>query len=431
VHLARRAYLLAFLTAVLAVDGIWSPGGSGGVLWRLPLALLLAGLAIEALYLRRIAIGVELTTEPRAFLGRAQRAVLTLSNPGPWPLAVEYAAALPEGFEPLEELRRVEAPARGTARDELELRPVRLGPQPWPELPARVRGPLQLAWWTRPLRPVARVVVAPDTLCARPRARRLPAGERPRRIAGAGGELFQLRAYVRGDPLGRIDWKATVRAGTLVSRDYSEDQHLDILVAVDAGRFSRVRTGALDRFGVYANLAARFAEIATRNDDRVGLVVYAERVLAACAPARGLAGVTRVRRALESLTAQPGEADPLAAAVRIRAMLRHRALVVLLTDPDDASSAEQLPRALRLLAPPHLAVVAGVRNTEIAALAQREARSWQDPWVALAAAEHEQRSAAQRTRLERLGAPVVSAPAALLEGAVFAEYEALRRSRRV
>ena len=114
-----------------------------------------------------------------------------------------------------------------------------------------------------------------------------------------------------------------------------------------------------------------------------------------------------------------------------RSLLKHRGLIVLLTDLDDANVAQLLGRAVRLLAPPHLVVVAGVHSGEIAALAQREARAWQDPWIALAAAEHEARAAAQRALLRRLGAPVVAAPAQLLEQAVFAQYEALRRSRRV
>ncbi len=104
---------------------------------------------------------------------------------------------------------------------------------------------------------------------------------------------------------------------------------------------------------------------------------------------------------------------------------------MLLTDLDDASIAGPLRRAVRLLTPPHLVVVAGVRNEEIAALARGAAHAWQDPWVALAAAEHEASAAAQRLRLKRLGAPVVMAPVDRLEQAVFTEYEALRRSRRV
>jgi uncharacterized protein (DUF58 family) len=430
-HLAGRAHVLVLLTAVLAIAAIWSsePGVAG--LWRIPALLLLLGLSVEGFFLRRPPIAARLEAAPHAFLGRPLPLALVFTNRSARALELEYAPATPAGFEALTALRRLRVGARGSARDALTLLPVRLGPQHWPALPARVLGPLKLAWWSTVLEPAQRVAVAPDTLRAAVRARGLAGGARPRRIAGAGAELYQLRGYLRGDPLSRIDWKATARAGALITREFSEDQHLDVLVAIDAGRFSRVRAGALDRLGLYANLAARLAEIATHHDDRIALLVYADRPLASCAPARGLPAVMRLRRTLENLSVRPAESDPTAAAVSIRGLLKHRALVVLLTDLDDASVAVQLARAVCLLAPPHLVVVAGVHSGEIGTLAQRVARSWEDPWVALAAAEHDARAAAQRRLLQRLGAPVVAAAAEHLEAAVFAEYEALRRSRRV
>jgi len=430
-HLAARAYLLVLLTAVLAISGIWSSEPALTQLWRAPALLLLAGLAFEGFFMRRAPIAAEVESAPRAFLGRAQPAAFVLRNHTTRPLEVQYAPALPVSFEAPARVRRVRAPARGVVRDALTLLPVRLGPQPWPRVPARVLGPLGFAWWGCNLQPAQAALVAPDALRAPLRPRGLRAGIRPRRVVGAGAELHQLRAYVRGDPLARIDWKATARSGALVTREFSEDQHLDVLVAIDAGRLSRVRAGSLDRLGVYANLAARLAEIVTHRDDRIGLLVYADRPLAMCAPARGLTAVTRVRRALEQLTALRVESDPTAAAVSIRALLKHRALIVLLTDLDDANVSVQLARAVRLLAPPHLVLVAGVHSGEIDALAQREAHDWQDPWIALAAAEHAARGAAHRRLLRRLGAPVVSAVAEHLDQAVFAEYAALRRSRRI
>lgn len=430
-HLARRAYLFALLTAMLAITAIWSQEREVGLLWRASLALLLFGLALEGLLVRRASLRVRIATALRAYLGQSQPAAFAFENGAARPLTLEYAPAVPAGFDTDAQVRRVTVPARGAAQDPLALLPVRLGSQQWPPLPARLLGPLGLAWWGRALQPAERLVVAPDTLRTRVRPRGMGGGARPRRVAGAGAELHQLRAYVRGDPLARIDWKATARAGALVTREFSEDQHLDILVAIDAGRFSSVHAGSLDRFGLYANLAARFAQIVTQNDDRIGLVVYAERPLAMLAPARGLAAVTRLRRTLEQQSVQRSESDPTAAAVSIRGLLRHRGLIVMLTDLDDASVADQLARAVRLLSPPHLVVVAGVHSDAVAGLARREARGWMDPWIALAATEHEARAAAQRSLLRRLGAPVVAASGERLEQAVFAQYEALRRSRRV
>jgi uncharacterized protein (DUF58 family) len=431
VHLARRSYILIMLTAVIAIAGIWSSDRELARLWRVPAAMLLLGLAVEGAAMGRLRPLARIETATPAFLGRPQRAALVFTNRARRQLWLEYAPAMPAGFEAPRAVRRLTVPARAALEDALTLLPVRLGPQSWPRLPARLRGPLALAWWDAGLKPQGRCVVAPDTLRASPRVRGLAAGARPRRVAGAGQELYQLRAYARGDPLTRIDWKATARSGVLVSRDYSEDQHLDILVAIDAGRLSRVRAGVLDRLALYANAAARLAEIVTHNDDRIGLMVYTDRVLARCPPARGTAAVARLRHTLGELTAQGMESDPMAAAISVRNLLRQRALIVLLTDLDDANIAAALARAVRLLAPPHLVLVAGVHSGEIEALAHGEAREWQDPWIALAASEHAARAARQRLLLQRLGAPVVAAPAAHLETALFERYESLRRSRRV
>jgi uncharacterized protein (DUF58 family) len=432
-HFSQRAYVLIMLTAVLAVAGIWSTDPGLADLWRIPAALLLVGLAIEGLFIRRASVTAQIETAPRAFLGREQNAAYAFHNGTSRAVCVEYAPVTPLGVESVGSgLKKIVTPAGGVERDPFTLLAVRMGPQTWPVVPARLLGPLGLAWWSRDLHPSLRIAVAPDTLIrVRGRPRGNPAGARPRRVIGAGSELHQLRGYVRGDSLARIDWKATARARRLVTREFSEDQHLDVLVAIDAGRLSRVRAGRLDRFGVYANVVARFAEIVVPNDDRIGMIVFADRPLAICPPDRGLPAVTRIRKTLAQLSVQSAESDPLAAAVRIRSMLKHRGLVVLLTDLDDASVADQLVRAVKLLSPPHLVVVAGIHSPEISDLARREARDWKDPWVSLAAQEHETRAESQRALLRRLGAPVIAATEGLLEQKVLAEYESLRRSRRI
>lgn len=431
-HLADRSYALVVLTAILIIAGTWSTDPAFTGLWRWPAALLLLGLALEGFLARRTPIHTDIDTRPRALLGREQPASFTFSNPSTRTVTLEYAAATPPIFEPLGYTHTVTAQRRGTGRDAVTLLPVRLGVQRWPTLQARVLGRFGLAWWTRTLAPDRELSVAPDTLRT---PRRRPSGKqtgmRPRRTVGAGSELHQLRSYVPGDALARIDWKASARTRKLITREFSEDQHLDVLVAIDAGRLSRVRAGRLDRFGLYANIAARFAEVVTPNDDRIGLVVFSDRTLALSPPDRGMAAIMRIRRTLEQLTVQAAESDPVAAAARIRATLKHRTLVVLLTDLDDAAVAEQLARAVRLLSPPHLVVVAGAQSIEINELARRESRSWRDPWIALAAQEHESRASAQRALLRRLGAPVIATREELLEQAVFDEYEALRRSRRI
>lgn len=431
-HFSERAYFLIVATALLAIAGIWSADPALAGLWRWPAAFLLLGLACEGFFIRRLVIRADVDTAARACLGREQPAAFTFANDSGRSVRIEFAPLIPQGFEPLPATRVVAVAGGASTRDAFTLMPVRLGPQRWPALPARLLGPAGLAWWPRTL-PVAReIAVAPAPsrqTRIRPRGHRM--GLRPRRVSGAGSELYQLRAYARGDPLSRVDWKATARSAELVTREFSEDQHLDILIALDAGRFSRVRAGRLDRLGLYANIAARFAQVATPNDDRVGLVVFADRPLAVCAPERGLRAITRLHETLAHLQVRAAESDPVSAAVRIRALLKHRSLVIVLTDLDDATAVEALARAVRLLCPPHLVVVAGVQSPEVHELARREARTWRDPWIALAALEEERRGEMQRRKLARLGAPVIASPEAGLQEAIFAEYERLRRRRRI
>jgi uncharacterized protein (DUF58 family) len=431
-HLTQRSHLLIVASAVLAIAGLWSNDPQLELLWCWPAAMLLGGLAWEGLLMRRLALSADVAASARALLGRSQEAAYEFCNASGRRVNLEYAPAMPPGFEPLPSTRALSVPANSTARDVFTLSAVRLGPQSWPALPVRCLGAGGLAWWTGEL-PVRRVMrVAPDSttlIRGRPYGHRM--GLRARRALGAGSELYQLRAYAPGDPLACIDWKATARSGALITREYNEDQHLDILIAIDAGRSSRVRAGRLDRLGLYANIAARFSRIATPNDDRVGLIVYAERPLAVCAPERGVRAVARLHETLAGLDVQPGESDAVAAALHIRAVLKHRTLIIMLTDLDDPAADAPLARAVALLSPPHLVVVAAVQSPEIQYLARQSAHDWRDPWVALAALEHEKRAEARRLQLQQLGTAVIATAEHALQEAVFASYGRLRRRRRV
>lgn len=431
-NLAPRALLLATLAVALALAGLWSGEPLLQWAWWLPLALLVAGLAREGWLRRRDPLRARLELPSRLYLGRPASASLLLAHDGPRAVEVEVAPAAPAALRPLGDPRRIDLPAAGTSVARFDLLPRRLGEHRWPALPARRLGRFGLAWWSLQLEVAATCRIAPDTSGVA--ARRVPGstrGLRARRVAGAGSELRQLRAYAPGDPLSRIDWKCSARAGELVTREFSEDQHLDVLLALDVGRLSRVRAGELDRLGVHANVAARFAEAAVLRDDRIGLLAWSDGPRAACAPDRGARAVLRIRGRLAALATDSGESDPVAAAIAARQLMRHRGLVVLLTDVEDAALHPLLARAVRLLSPPHLALVAGIQGPDAAALARSAARDDRDAWVALAAAEHQSRAQRQAALLRRLGAPVVLADASGLEDAVLGAYEQLRRRRRI
>jgi uncharacterized protein (DUF58 family) len=431
-HLARRGYLLLVLMALLGIAGTWADDAAFEGAWLLPAFLLLAGLAVEAWYLRGTRVSLRIRLDPRLKLGRPARGAYAFEHNRGLDLRLQYARALPAALRQLPEVRELTLPPGEELRDEFAVLPLRLGASRFDAVAARLLGRLQLAWWGRELPQDAPFTIAPDSLPrgARPIAGE-SAGETPRRLPGVGVELLQLRDYASGDALSRIDWKATARRGALVSREYSEAQHLEILIVVDASRASRVRAGDLDRLGLYANVAARLAEHAVTVEDRVGVLVYAERSLRACLPDRGMRALFRLRHALETLETQRGEPDPLAAAIQVRRMLRQRGLVVWLTDLAEPVRNQALVQALKALVPRHLPIVAAPHAAEIERLAVAPAREWRDPAIAIAAREQRQRAAAQVFALRQQGVVVLDEPDDQLDRAVLDAYLQLRRRRRV
>ncbi|HEV7608164.1 MAG TPA: DUF58 domain-containing protein [Steroidobacteraceae bacterium] len=431
-HFALRGYLFIALTALLGVAGTWSEVPAFAGAWLVPAFLLLLGLAFEAWYMRGTRVKVRMHVDERLKLGRPASGAFAFSHNRGRELTLQYARVLPAALRQTTDVRSVELPADEELLDPAALLPLRLGAGRFGELPARLLGRFALAWWTRALPQNQPFTVAPDSVPggARPVAGE-SAGETPRRLPGVGVELLQLRDYVAGDALSRIDWKATARRGTLISREYSEAQHLEILLVVDAGRGSRVRAGALDRLGLYANVAARLAEHAVSIEDRVGLLVYADRTLSACMPDRGIRAVARLRRSLEILESNRGESNPIAAAIQVRRLLRHRGLVVWLTDLAEPARNDELMQALKALVPRHQPIVAAPHAAEIARLASDPAREWRDPAIALAAREHTQRAQLQVASLRRQGIVVLDEPDDRLDRAVLDTYLQLRRRRRI
>jgi uncharacterized protein (DUF58 family) len=431
-HFALRGYLFVALTALLGVASTWSDVPAFAGAWLLPASLLLLGLAIEAWYLRGTKVTLAMRYDDRLKLGRTTQGAFAFEHNRRRDIVLQYARVLPPALKQSTEVRHVAVPAAEELRDPTDLVPLRLGAGRFGNVPARLLGRFALAWWGRELNQDAAFTVAPDS---RPRrARPVPgesAGETPRRLPGSGVELLQLRDYVTGDALSRVDWKATARRGTLVSREYSEAQHLEILVVIDAGRSSRVRAGELDRLGLYANVAARLAEHAVSVEDRVGLLVYSGRTLSACTPDRGLRAVTRLRRQLATLESDRGESNPVAAAIQVRRLLRHRGLVVWLTDLAEPWPQRRTHAGREGAGAAPSADHRGAARRGDRAPRGEAARGWRDPAIALAAREHHLRAQVQVASMRRQGIVVLDEPDDRLDQAVLDSYLLLRRRKRV
>jgi uncharacterized protein (DUF58 family) len=430
--LRRNALWLVLLTVAIAISGDWNHQLAFHGWWAMPAALLLLGLAYESRYVARCGLRFEVDAPAQLYLGRsASLGFLFAHGLQRRSLAFEFAISAPEFLDIDTDVARVVIEPQSICRIKRNAAAGRLGEFAWPSLPGRVAGPLGLAWWSKALHCEQKIKVVPDLLRSLAEVKSMAAiGEAPAALSGGGAEVLRLREYRAGDPPRLVDWKATARAGRLISRDFSQDRGLQIVLVVDAGRSSQLRAGALDRFGHYVNVAARLAQFAADREDLVGLVVYADRPLAALAPARGAAAVSRLRAILAATRIERTESNPVYAVTRVKSLVRHRSLIIILTDFDDASAHSQLAQAVRFLLPKHLPFVAGLSSAAAEAMSNAPPQNWLDPYRALAAQEYCIGLQRKVRALNAMGAPALAARPEQLEGAVFAAYERFSRQRR-
>lgn len=429
--LTPRAVFFAALVAALGIISTWNATLLQSA-WKFGLLALTFGLIYEWVFVNRAWPTARYAGAESLKLGRLAQLDVEFENPGGRPLELEYAPALPSRLTGTRENRQLRLAPRSVTQDSIPARGVMLGVTTWQQMPARLLGPLGLARWPGKLKLETDLVIGPDTLGEqRQSVATGEAGAAPKNRIGTGMELHHMRPYRRGDPPGSIDWKATARSGELVTRVFGEDQHLEIIVALDAGRTSRLEMDGMAQISHYVNLAARFAEYAAIAEDRVGLIVFSDHVQKVVRPQRGIRGVQHLREALADLQPDLVESDLLQAALQIRAMATQRSLVILLTSLYDRGANDQLARFVRALSPKHLPIVVGITSEEVRGFAESAAGDWFDPFMSLAAQEYRRDLAANAALLTRLGAYAVTTRPRALDARVMGLYNRLRSRRLV
>ena len=430
-NLTALAYVIAAAVTLIGIVGQWQVDPWPD-LWRVPAASLLIGLLLEGAAARRSGLRISPRIPERVMLGQPTAAELVLGNDGERPLRVELQQVFTNGLSGSDAIAARTLPPHGSVVHAFSFTAQKLGALEWQLVYTRTRGMFGLAWWSRKFDVPHRLHAVPARLRGAERGPGTrPQGERVQRNAGAGFELLGLRDYRHGDPMRAIDWKATARSQRYSVRLHSEERNLELLVLLDAGRTSNLRAGTLSRLHHYVNVAARLAERAILNGDHVGMIVFADRPLAAIPPAHGAAALLGVRRILEQAHAVASESNPLAAALLARRLLHHRSLVVVLTDVDESQDPAQLIRAVQLLAPKHLPVIAGTLDEETLALRHRPSSHWLHPYQAFAAAEMLLSVRGMTLRLRRSGAQTITTVPAQLDRAVLRSYETLRLQRQI
>lgn len=164
---------------------------------------------------------------------------------------------------------------------------------------------------------------------------------------GRGMTFAEVREYQPGDDIRLIDWNVTARYNTPYVKIFEEERELTVYLMVDVSRSGHFGTVAKFKSEIGAEIAAVLGFSAVNNQDKVGLILFSDRVEKYVPPQKGPAHILRVVR--EVLYHQPaGKGTSLTTALEfLLRVAKHRSVVFLLSDFMDQGYWKSLRQANR------------------------------------------------------------------------------------
>ncbi len=178
------------------------------------------------------------------------------------------------------------------------------------------------------------------------------AGDYHSTFKGQGVEFDEVRPYEAGDDVRTIDWNVTARTGVPYIKRYAEERELTILFLVDVSGSQGYGSGSRSKMELAAEVTALLALTAIRNQDKIGLILFSDKIVSYIPPRKGRDSVMRlVREVLAAEDDAEGGTDIAEALRFLNGVQKRRAVVFLVSD--FLAPAESYERLLRATARHH------------------------------------------------------------------------------
>jgi uncharacterized protein (DUF58 family) len=173
------------------------------------------------------------------------------------------------------------------------------------------------------------------------------AGEYHSVFKGRGMEFDEVREYQHGDDVRTIDWNVTSRAGRPFVKRYVEERELTVMLLVDMSASGAFGSAGKMKSEIAAEISALLAFSAIKNSDRVGAILFTDRVEKFIPPRRGSKHVLRVIREMLFHTPQHRGTCIQKAMEHLNLVVHKRSVVFLISDLLDQGFEQSLKVANR------------------------------------------------------------------------------------
>ena len=164
---------------------------------------------------------------------------------------------------------------------------------------------------------------------------------------GLGMEFSEVREYQPGDDIRNIDWNVTARYGHPFLKVYREERELTVMIMVDLSASQRFGTGARFKTEAAAEIAAILSLAAIKNNDKVGLLIYTDRIEKYIPPKKGRNHVLRLIREIIYFKPEGRGTNTAAALEYLLGVVKKRCVLFLISDFIDQDYEKPLSLAAR------------------------------------------------------------------------------------
>ena len=163
-------------------------------------------------------------------------------------------------------------------------------------------------------------------------ASELFSGEYHSSFKGKGIEFSNVREYQYGDDVRSIDWNTSARKNELYVKLFTEERERSLLLVVDASASMHFGSQKRSKRSLAIEVSAVLASSALQNNDKVGLLVFTDRVERYLPPRKGRHNLLIILDELLRLKPQSRKTDINAALSFIRYSRKRQEIIFLLTD---------------------------------------------------------------------------------------------------
>jgi len=183
-------------------------------------------------------------------------------------------------------------------------------------------------------------------------------GEYRSSFKGTGMEFSEVREYQYGDDIRTIDWNVSARHDSPYIKIFHEEREQTLMLMIDASGSQWFGSKYSLKYEYAIQLAAVLAFSAIKNNDKVGLCIFSDRIERFIAPRKGRTHVLRVLRELFAFQPEYRSTKISIAAEYISRILKRRSIIFMVSDFDDSG----FEKELKILNQKHDFIAVSVRD---------------------------------------------------------------------